>query len=173
MSLLVGLIILFFALMFLMYLPGKMLGPLVSSSKTMRERLFKLAAFTKGETFFDLGCGNGSIVLEAAKRYEVTAIGVEIAPFQFLWAQLNAMWHGHPRGAHFVKQDVMKVDLHDADVVYLYLLPHGLEKLKPKLERELTPGTRVLSSSFEIPGWEAVTVDWPNPKVSALYLYIV
>lgn len=117
-------------------------------------RALDLARLKAGERFADLGCGDGRVVREAARR-GARATGYEIALPLVLW---NAV-RPKPSGARFVFKDLFTADVSDVDVVYLFGTPQTLRgRLREKLERELKPGARVLSYAFAMDGWNETAV---------------
>lgn len=152
-------LILFIFLIFLLIIFFSTLIPLFTneppfvpvSFKIVRGMLF-LAELKEGETVYDLGCGDGRIVVEAGRKYEVKAIGVEKYLGIWFLANLRNLLFGLP--ARILLQDIFKVDLKNADVVFCYLFPETMEKLKRKFVSELKPGSRIISYIFEIKGWQ-------------------
>jgi ribosomal protein L11 methylase PrmA len=116
--------------------------------------MLQLAKVTKNDVVYDLGCGDGRIVIAAAKKYGARGVGVDIDPVRIEESIANAKAAGVSDKVRFVTQDLFQTDLHDATVVMLYLLPSLNDRLRPRLERELRPGSRVVSHSFAMSGWE-------------------
>jgi SAM-dependent methyltransferase len=117
------------------------------------EQMLDLAKVRKGDVVYDLGCGDGRIVIAAAQR-EARAVGVDIDPQRILQARRNAKLAGLGPEATFIEADLFETDLRDATVVMLYLLPRLNVKLKPKLLAELKPGARIVSHSFDMGDWK-------------------
>ncbi len=128
--------------------------PYVPTPQTVVDEMLKLAAVTSGDVVYDLGSGDGRIVITAAKRYGARGVGVEIDPVRVKEANANAVQAGVMDRVKFLQQDLFKTDLRDASVVTLYLLPAVNLKLRPKLWSELKPGTRVVSHSFDMGDWK-------------------
>lgn len=120
---------------------------------TVRRILF-LAEVKPGECVVDLGCGDGRIVIAAARLFGAQGIGIEIDPARVLWARGWAVLAGVKDRVRIVRKDMYKVDLHSADVVVLFLSPDANFKLQDKLRRELHPGARIVSYYHPIWGWE-------------------
>ncbi len=116
--------------------------------------MLKLARVTKDDVVYDLGSGDGRIVINAAKRYGARGVGIEINPDLVKEARLNAERAGVTNRVKFVEQDLFETDLKEASVVTLYLLPEVNLRLRPKLLRELKPGTRVVSHDFDMGDWK-------------------
>lgn len=129
-------------------------SPYVLARHQTVKKTLELSSLKKGETLYDLGCGNGQVLIEAAKM-GAKATGFEISPYYYLWAKLRTFLFG--RAVIQVKfQNIKAVDLSQADVVYCYLLPKFLEELAPKFKKELKNGARVVSVGFAIPGLKPV-----------------
>lgn len=128
-------------------------GPFVPSQKKNVADMIALASLKTGETVVDLGSGDGRLVFAAA-RTGAKAIGYEISPTAWAWSRFLQIIGRH--GGVLKRTNLFKVSLQDADVVFCYLFPDTMAKLKPKLERELAPGARVVSNSFPVPGWPIV-----------------
>ncbi len=118
-----------------------------SSMKKVRKML-EMAEIKPGETVYDLGCGDGRIIVGAARRYGARAVGVEIEPFRFIWCQLLITVLGLRKRVRVLRRDLFSEDLHDADVVVCYLLQKTNDRLEHKLVRELKPGARIVSNTF-------------------------
>lgn len=128
--------------------------PYVPTPKNVVERMMELAEVDTGDYVIDLGSGDGRIVIEAARQGAV-GHGVEIDPEKIAMARENAEEAEVDDQVMFLKQDLFKSDFSRASVVTMYLLPAINNKLQPKLMEELDPGTRIVSHSFDIDGWEA------------------
>jgi SAM-dependent methyltransferase len=133
------------------------------------------AGVTSRDIVYDLGSGDGRIVIAAAKKYGAHAVGIEIDPKLIQEAQENARKAGVSDSVRFINADLFEADIHEATVVTLYLLEDLNVRLRPKLLRDLKPGTRIVSHRFRMGDWQpekAVRVGdraayfWtiPNPK---------
>jgi ribosomal protein L11 methylase PrmA len=105
-----------------------------------------------GQVVYDLGCGDGRFLIAAAKRYKVKAIGFEINPWAYLLSRFRVGLCQANVSIHF--QDFWKADLSEADIVFCYLFPDVMERLREKLSKELKAGAKVISCNFEMPGWK-------------------
>ncbi len=149
------------------------LAPYVSSPQPIVAKMLEIAGLKSGETLYDLGCGDGRIVATAAKEFGAKAVGVELSPALARRAREAVESLGLKDQVRIIEGDMMDVDLSRADVVALYLLTEANEQLRPKLEKELRPGARVVSLEFRIKGWKPSRVE----KVEAhrhpytIYLY--
>ena len=150
--------------------------PYVPTPQPVVDKMLELAAVTKEDVVYDLGSGDGRIVITAAKKYGVRGVGVDIDPERIKEANANAVLAGVSDRVKFLEQDLFKTDLKEATVVTLYLLPDVNLKLRPKLWQELKPGTRVVSHAFDMGDWapqQRVEVEgktiyyWVVPKDAA------
>jgi protein-L-isoaspartate O-methyltransferase len=130
------------------------LAPSFPSPQSVVERMLTLANVKPGEMVYDLGCGDGRIVITAAQKYSAHAVGVEIRRDIFEATQARVVSLGLTDQVRIVQGDALKTDLSPADVVTLYLLTSSNERLRPILEAQLKPGARVVSHQFEIHGWK-------------------
>jgi SAM-dependent methyltransferase len=128
--------------------------PYVPTPQTVVEEMLKLADVTKDDVVYDLGSGDGRIVITAAKKYGARGVGVDIDPERIKEANANAIQAGVTERVRFLEQDLFKTDLKDATVVTLFLLPKVNLRLRPKLWHELKPGTRVVSEAFDMGDWK-------------------
>ena len=128
--------------------------PYVPSPDGVVEGMLKLAGVTNSDTVYDLGCGDGRIVITAAKTDRAHGVGVDINPERITEAKENAKKAGVESLVRFEENDLFKADIHDATVVTLYLLPSVNVRLRPKLLKELKPGTRIVSHSFDMGEWK-------------------
>jgi len=117
--------------------------------------MLKLAKVTKDDIVYDLGCGDGKIVIAAAKQFGARGVGIDIDPQRIKESNENAQKAGVTDRVKFILGDLFdpNVKISDATVVALYLLPSLNDKLQPRLKGELKPGTRVVSHSFSMTGW--------------------
>jgi SAM-dependent methyltransferase len=116
--------------------------------------MLKLANVTKDDVIYDLGSGDGRIVITAAKEYGARGVGIDLNPVRIKEAQENAQKSGVTDRVKFLQQDLFEADFHEATVVTLYLLPRLNLKLRPRLLRELKPGTRIVSHDFDMGDWK-------------------
>ena len=118
--------------------------------------MLDLARVTSGDTVYDLGCGDGRIVISAAKKFgaRARAVGIDINPARIEEARANARSAGVDDRVSFEINDLFDADIRNATVVALYLLPDANIRLRPRLLRELRPGTRVVSHSFAMGDWK-------------------
>jgi SAM-dependent methyltransferase len=118
------------------------------------DAMLKVANVKPTDVVYDLGCGDGRIVITAAQEYGARGVGVDIDPQRIKEATANAQLAGVSDKVRFIQADLFEATISEATVVTLYLLPSLNEKLRPKLMNELKPGTRVVSHAFEIGDWK-------------------
>jgi SAM-dependent methyltransferase len=128
--------------------------PYVPSPNPVVDGMLKLAGVKPTDTVYDLGCGDGRIVIAAAKTYGAKGVGVDINPERIEEARSNAKSAKVDDKVKFEENDLFRAHIADATVVTLYLLPDVNERLKPKLMKELKPGTRIVSHSFDMGDWK-------------------
>lgn len=126
----------------------------VPTTPEVVDEMLRLAAPKAGDLVYDLGCGDGRIVVTAAQRYGTRGIGIDIDPARVGEARANVAQAGVGDKVEIRQADLFETDFHDADVVTLYLLPTLNLRLRPKLLAELRPGTRVVSHAFDMGDWE-------------------
>ena len=149
-------------------------APYVTSPPQVVNAMLDLAQVRSGDMVYDLGCGDGRIVISAARRYGARGVGIDINPERIEEARANAAAAGVNASVKFEVADVLTTDLQNASVVALYLLPELNMRLRSRLMNELKPGTRVVSHSFDMGDWKPdkdVIVDgnhlylWTIPSV--------
>jgi precorrin-6B methylase 2 len=149
------------------------LAPAFPTPQTIVERMLSLAQVKPGETVYDLGCGDGRIVITAAQQFKARAVGIEIRRdiFETTLGRVNSL--GLTDQVKIIHGNALKTDLRPADVVTLYLLTSSNEKLKPVLVQYLRPTARVVSHDFEIRGWKTAAVEKINVdgRPHTIYLY--
>jgi len=128
--------------------------PYVPSPNPVVDGMLHLAGVKAGDTVYDLGCGDGRIVIAAAKNHGAKGVGVDIDPERIKEARANAKTANVEDKVKFEQNDLFKANIADATVVTLYLLPDVNVRLKPKLLKELKPGTRIVSHSFDMGDWK-------------------
>ena len=128
--------------------------PFVPTAEEAVEAMLKLAEVKKTDVVYDLGCGDGRIVIAAAKNFGARAVGVDIDPERIREAKENAAKAGVENLVRFEENDLFKADIHEASVVTLFLLSNVNLRLRPKLLKELKPGTRIVSNTFDMGDWK-------------------
>jgi len=138
------------------------LAPFVATPDDVVDRMLQLAEVDKTDLVYDLGCGDGRIVIAAAKKFGARGVGVDIDPQRIAESRANANKAGVEQLVTFELQDAMKVDLSKATVVTLYLLSTSNLKLRPMLTKQLKPGARIVSHQFSMGDWEPAKVEQFN-----------
>jgi ribosomal protein L11 methylase PrmA len=137
------------------------------------EAMLKVANVKAGDVVYDLGCGDGRIVVTAAQKYGARGIGIDIDPQRIKEANANVQKAGVGDRVKIMQADLFETPISEATVVTLYLLPSLNVKLMPKLMKELKPGTRIVSHAFDMGDWkpeQTLNVDgrtvyyWTIPK---------
>lgn len=128
--------------------------PYVPTPQNVVEAMLKLANVSKNDTVYDLGCGDGRIVITAAKKHGARGVGIDISPERIAEANANAKEAKVTDKVKFIQGDLFKTDFSDATVVTLYLLNSVNMRLRPKLLSELKPGTRIVSHMFNMGDWK-------------------
>lgn len=145
--------------------------PYVPTPEDVVAEMLQLAQLDKNDVLYDLGSGDGRIVITAAKKYGVRGVGVDIDPERIAEAKENAKEAGVTDRVRFIEGDLFEVDLRDATAVTLYLLSTVNLKLRPKLLTELKPGTPIVSHAFDMDDWEPDQV--VDVSGSTVYLWRV
>jgi cyclopropane fatty-acyl-phospholipid synthase-like methyltransferase len=164
-SLSIGIIVAGFLAYASIMFPYKLGGPYVPSEMDDVRQMLELADIQPGDLVVDLGAGDGRILFMAAREYGARSLGVEISPSRAASIWLKTWLFGLRRQVQVRLGNLHNVDLSQADVVTLYLMPDAVEKLETKLERELKPGSRVVTNSYPIGDRPFVT------RKGFIYLY--
>jgi cyclopropane fatty-acyl-phospholipid synthase-like methyltransferase len=133
--------------------------PFVPTPVEVVDRMLELAQLKKGDVLYDLGSGDGRIVIRAAKKYGIRAIGIEMDELLLEKARTAAKAEGVTGLVEFRREDALKADLSSATVVTLYMLPWFNEAMKPNLQKMLRPGARIVAHDFGIEGWAPDTAE--------------
>ena len=131
------------------------LAPYVSSPQQIVDKMLEAAQIKPGETLYDLGCGDGRILITAAERYRAKAVGVEISESLVRTVNEAILRRNLQDQVQVIHGNLLDVNLTSADVVIIYLETKSNDLLRPNLERDLRRGARVVSHDFMVPGWKA------------------
>jgi precorrin-6B methylase 2 len=141
------------------------------SPQSVVVEMLKLAGVHKGDVVYDLGCGDGRIVITAAKSFGARGVGIDIDPERIRESQENARGAGVTKSVLFRNEDLFEANISEATVVTLFLWRSVNLKLRPKLWRELKPGTRVVSHHWDMDDWK------PEKQIEVdghpIYLWII
>ncbi len=155
---------------------GERLAPFVPSPQPMVDKMLAVAQVRSSDVVYDLGSGDGQIVIAAAQRFGARATGIEIDDDLVRLATARVAQSGLGARARIMRGDILSTDLSPATVITLYQLPAVNERLRPLLEAQLRSGARVVSLDFPVPGWTAVrvvTATLPDGSQHAVYLYSI
>ena len=145
--------------------------PFVATPQRVVDTMLAAAEIKAGDVLIDLGSGDGRIVLTAAKKYGIRAIGIEIVPELVRESEKAAREMGVADKVQFIQGDLFGQDLRQASIVTVFLTPGVNLRLRPKLLKELKPGTRIVSHSFKMGNWA------PSKTVQAddkhVYVWVV
>ncbi len=133
--------------------------PSVSTRAERVRKALRLAGLQPGETLFDLGSGNGRVLVIAAREFGARAVGIEVGPVQCLVSWLNARGNGVGSRVRVKRADFYRVDLREADVVFVYLTSAQTPRLQARLEEQLRAGARVVAVSADFPDWQPSAFD--------------
>ncbi|MCM3905168.1 MAG: class I SAM-dependent methyltransferase [Pyrinomonadaceae bacterium] len=155
--------------------PMYILAPFVPTPADVVERMLQLGAVTSQDIVYDLGCGDGRVIIAAAKKYGARGIGFDIEPYRVTESQSNAQAAGVEQLVTFKHQDAMTVDLSDATVVMVYLVHWSTEKLRPLIAKTARAGTRIISHNFGMGDWTPITTErftdeGGNPRTLHLWI---
>jgi len=153
------------------------LAPWVPTPALVVDRMLELASVTGKDVVYDIGCGDGRIVITAARRYGARGVGIDIDKAMIEESERDAESAGVERQVKFICMDATKADISEATVVSLYLLPESNALIRPLLDAQLRPKSRVVCHNYTIPGWEekqalTETVKDENGEDHYIYLYI-
>jgi SAM-dependent methyltransferase len=138
---------------------GKKIVPYVPTPQRVVDRMLELAQVKKGDVVYDLGSGDGRIVVTAAKKYGVHAIGFEIDPERIKESRENIRKAGVGHLVEIRQQDIRAVDLSRASVLTMYLLPQVNLMIRPNIWKQMKPGSRVVSHDFDMGDWKPLKVE--------------
>jgi len=151
------------------------LAPYYPTPLTIVEKMLDLGGLKAGEKMFDLGSGDGRIVIMAAQKYQGDATGVEMQDDLYRQSMQKIRALGLDKTARIIRGDIMKQDYSTADLITIYLLPVSNDKVRPLLEKQLKKGTRIVCHDFPIRDWtpvkEVSIEDDGEGRSHTLYLY--
>jgi len=149
------------------------LAPFVPTRKKDLVHILKLADLKTGQNFYELGCGDGRVVMYMVRNSKAIGTGFEVNGLLWLFCVIKKIFYREKK-VNFKLKDLFKEDLSQADVIYFFGMPHSVKsKLQNKLKNELKPGSKVISYTFSLPGWQADKVDRSRKGGAPIYLYII
>jgi len=157
-------------------------GPYVPTPWVIVDAMLGLADIRVGDVVYDLGSGDGRLVITAAKRFKSRGVGIELQPELIELANAGAKKEGVADRGKFIQGDLFETDIREASVVTLYLLPQYVTRLVPRFRAELRPGTRIVSHDYPLLPWPPerdFTMDVPEKEnisgmsLTHLYYYVV
>lgn len=148
-------------------------APYVPTAQKEIAEVLKKAKLKKGKKFVEFGSGDGRIVRQAVKDYEVSGVGVEINPLLIWWSRILSRRDGTSKHVSFLRTDVFAYPLADVDYLYVFLMPELLKKLMPKFQKELKPGALIISHGFKLVGLEKKLVNTNPSSAFSTYYYQV
>lgn len=153
--------------------PAASLAPFVPTPQDVVERMLQVAGVTKDDVVYDLGSGDGRLVITAAKKFGARGVGVDIDPERVAESRANAKREGVDHLVRFERQDALETDVSEATVVTLYLLSSSNMKLRPILTKQLKPGARIVSHAFGMGDWTPDSIeDFRDSNGSTRRLYL-
>ena len=153
--------------------PGDSLAPYVPTPYDVVNRMLELAEVTRDDVVYDLGCGDGRIVITAAERFGARGVGIDYDPERIAEANANAARRGVEDLVTFIRQDAMEADVSEATVVTLYLLSSSNRRLRPLLTGQLRPGARIVSHAFRMGDWRPnVTQEFEDERGTPRTLHL-
>ncbi len=146
-----GLVVLLLVILSFIWPPDSPWSPKWRTNRDTARRALKLANVTKKDTVYELGCGDGEVVLIAAKDFGARATGIEIDPLRALISIVRVRLNRLSSQVNIVSNDFKQINLADATVIYMYLVPAGMQRLIPKFKKELANGVRIISYRYQLP----------------------
>lgn len=159
-------IVFLFVLLSWVWPPDSPWAPFWKTSKKVGLKIGKIGKLSKKDKVYELGSGDATSLLAIAKEYGATCVGVEIDPMRHFIAKLKKQLAGNPENITLLKKNFFDVDLSDATIIYVYLVPKALKRLMPKFKKELRKGTKIISYRY--------VMDLPliaEDKKDKLYIY--
>lgn len=142
----------------------------VPSNKRALEKIFSNLSFKKNQRFIDLGSGDGRVVLYIAKKYKIKALGLEINPLLLLYSKIKAKIF-KIKNAEFLRVNLIKDNWPSADIIYLFLIPKLIFKIKKELKKRLDDGSLIISHGFSIDNFNKYLINKINNQPFPTYFY--
>ncbi len=151
------------------------LAPYVPTPAFVVDKMLRTAGVAAADVVYDIGCGDGRIVIAAAKAYGARGVGIDLDEKMIRECDANARAEGVAGRVKFLRMDATKADLREATVVATYLLPESNALMRPVFEAQLRPGTRIVTHNYPVPGWtetKKLTVTDGDGKEHLVFLYV-
>ena len=148
------------------------LAPSVPTPPNVVDRMLEAAHLKAGETLYDLGSGDGRVLIAAAQKFGAKAVGIEISKESVAASTKRIKDLKLDDKVQVIEGDLLKIDLSSADVVTLYLLTKSNDMLRPQLEKQLKPGARVVSHDYAIRGWQPTRIETVEALKREHLLYV-
>lgn len=174
-NLLIGFSLIFIALALILLVIINLLtifsgAPFFPTTNKDLDEILKLAKLKKGDIFFELGSGDGRVVIEAAKKYQVRGIGIEINPFWFIYSGVISKING-VKNVSFERKNFFEVSLSEANAIFIFILPDALNKLGKKIKSECKRGTLIISHGFEMKDFKKYQIEKQDRNLFSTYYY--
>lgn len=146
----------------------------IPTERELVEAMLNLAKVTSDDIIYDLGSGDGRVLITAAKNYGARGVGIDIDPDRIREANENVLKTKVSNLVEIRQQDLFACNFSEATVVFLYLLPHLNIRLRPQLFRQLKPGTRIVSHDFDMGDWQPEKIiEIQTPEEATLYYWVI
>jgi predicted RNA methylase len=152
--------------------PGESLAPYIPTPQAVVEKMLEAGHIKSGDVVYDLGAGDGRIVITAAREYGARAVGIEIQKDLVEKVRGRIKDLGLEDKVTIVHDSFLHADLSPATVVTMYLLTSSNDRLRPVLEKALKPGTRVVSNQFPVKGWRPIAIAHLKPGTMEYTIYV-
>lgn len=164
---LTGIILILLVFLSFIWPPDSPWSPWWKTDKRASQAIIDLAKIKKTDTVYELGSGDGEFALYTAKVTGANVVGIEIDPIRFYVSKFRSFFSPRRSKIKFIKDDFKKIDISATTVLYFYLVPAAIDRIMPKLKKEIKPGTRVVSYRYEIEGLKFIDEN----REHKLYLY--
>lgn len=167
--LILAILLVLFVALSMLWPPDSPWAPWWRTSRRIARAMCKIADVDAKDTLYELGSGDGATLITAAEEYGAKGVGIEIDPVRVFVSKLRVKFGKSSGSVNIIRKNFFDVDLHDASVVFVYLVPKALIRLKFKFASELKPGTKIVSYRYQIPYLPLVKRD----KIHKLYYYTI
>lgn len=133
-------------------------APFIPLSHKRAREAWAAAGLQPGEIIYELGCGDARHLIYACRQYSITGVGIDISWWPLLWAYFRIVFGGMSKRVRLIWGNIHRIDLSQADVIYMYLGQKLSDSLRDKFRRELKPGARIVSAQFPLTAWQPVQI---------------